>query len=123
LGDVEQGRAASWIPSAREPDRHVAKGDYQQTSGARSEKRIPTRKLFGLRKFDLIETKKGTGFVKGKRSSGYFAIMDIEGRDVTASVDVRKNIVRLAARTATLVAGVRLLPALKDGGSAAQVIP
>src|SRR4051794_39969820 len=95
--------------------RHVAKGDYQQTSGARSEKRIPTGKLFGLRKFDLIQTKKGTGFVKGKRSSGYFAIMDIEGRDITASVDVRKNIVRLAARTATLVAGVRLLPALKDG--------
>jgi hypothetical protein len=36
--------------------RHVAKGDYQQTKGARSEKRIPTGKLFGFRKLDLLTT-------------------------------------------------------------------
>ena len=44
--------------------RHLAKGDYQQTSGQRSEKRIPTGKLFGLRKFDLVATPKGVGIVK-----------------------------------------------------------
>jgi hypothetical protein len=38
--------------------RHVAKGDYQQTKGPRSEIRIPTGKLFGFRKFDLIRTPK-----------------------------------------------------------------
>src|SRR5262249_2036236 len=59
--------------------RHVAKGDYQQTRGPRSEKRIPTGKLFGLRKFDLVATPRGIGFVKGKRSSGYFAIADLDG--------------------------------------------
>jgi hypothetical protein len=49
--------------------KHVVKGDYQQTKEKRSEIRIPTGKLFGLRKFDLILTSKGIGFIKGKRSS------------------------------------------------------
>lgn len=82
--------------------RHVSKGDYQQTSGARSEKRIPTGKLFGLRKFDLIRTIKGVGFVKGKRSTGQFALMSISGTVITASVNVRKAMVRLSARSSTL---------------------
>lgn len=51
--------------------KHVSKGDYQQTTGSRSEKSIPTNKLFGLRKFDYIQTAKGVGFVKGKRSTGF----------------------------------------------------
>ena len=83
--------------------RHVARGDYQQTSGARSEKRIPTGKLFGLRKFDLIRTIKGIGFVKGKRSSGQFALMSLSGAVITASVNVRKAMQRLTARTSTLI--------------------
>ena len=83
--------------------RHVARGDYQQTSGARSEKIIPTGKLFGLRKFDLIRTAKGIGFVKGKRSSGQFALMSINGAVITASVNVRKATQRLTARTSTLI--------------------
>lgn len=82
--------------------RHVAKGDYQQTKGARSEKRIPTGKLFGLRKHDLIQAEKGIGFVKGKRSSGYFALETITGEQVHASANVKKNTVRLKARTTTL---------------------
>lgn len=83
--------------------RHVSGGDYRQTNGARSEKRIPTSKLFGLRKYDLIRTKKGIGFVKGKRSSGFFEIMDIFGNKISASVDVRKTSIRLKARTTTLI--------------------
>lgn len=81
---------------------HVAAGDYQQTKGARSEKTLPTGKLFGLRKFDLVQTIKDTGFVKGKRSSGYFALMDISGKTITASVNVKKDTVRHTARTTTL---------------------
>jgi hypothetical protein len=41
--------------------KHVSKGDYQQRTGKRSEKVIPAGKLFGIRKFDLIETKQGVG--------------------------------------------------------------
>jgi hypothetical protein len=80
------------------------------------------RNRFGLRKFDLVRTSKGTGFVKGKRSSGHFAIMDVTGKDITASVDIRQNVVRLSARSTTLIGRTRLIPALKDGGSAAMVV-
>jgi 5-methylcytosine-specific restriction endonuclease McrA len=81
--------------------RHVSKGDYQQTSGKRSEQRIPTGKLFGLRKFDLVSTPKGVGFVKGKRSSGYFAIADLDGTPIHKSAKAA-SCVRLAARSTTL---------------------
>ena len=84
--------------------RYVAKGDYQQTKGIRSEKSIPTGKLFGLRKFDLISTPKGIGFVKGKRSSGYFSIGDIHGKAIHNSVKVKTDITRLSARNITLTA-------------------
>ena len=89
--------------------RHVARGDYQQTSGPRSETRIPTGKLFGLRKFDLIRTQKWTGFVKGKRVNGNFALMQLDGSPI-AQTSVRKNVVRLAARTSTLTERTPLLP-------------
>jgi hypothetical protein len=83
--------------------RHVAVGDYQQTTGKRSEKKIPTGKLFGLRKFDLIKTIKGIGFVKGKRSSGYFVICDIFNKTISNSVKVKTECVRLQARKTTIV--------------------
>lgn len=82
--------------------KHVSKGDYQQTQGSRSEKRIPTGKLFGLRKFDYIQTPKVTGFIKGKRSTGFFAISDLEGKVINPSVNVKKDCIRLKARTTTL---------------------
>lgn len=82
--------------------RHVAKGDYQQTKGSRSEKRIPVGKLFGLRKHDFIKAPQGSGFVKVKRSSGYFALETILGEQVHASANVKTNTVRLSARTTTL---------------------
>jgi hypothetical protein len=82
--------------------KHVSKGDYQQRTGKRSEKVIPTGKLFGLRKFDLIETKQGVGIVKGKRSSGYFAITDVMGNKIHDSAKV-KDCKRLRARTTTLL--------------------
>ena len=83
--------------------KHVSKGDYQQTKGSRSEKRIPTGKLFGLRKFDYIKTHKGIGFVEGKRSTGFFAISNLEGSVISPSVNVKKDCIRLNARTTTLI--------------------
>jgi len=84
--------------------RHVSKGDYQQTKGKRSEKKMPTGKLFGLRKFDLINTVKGIGFVKGKRSSGYFSICDIFNNVISSSVKVKTECTRIQARKTTLIA-------------------
>ena len=83
--------------------RHVSQGDYQQTTGNHSQKRIPTGKLFGLRKFDLIQTVKGIGFVTGKRSTGYFALGTIDGTPLTNSVNIKTKCVRLTARTTTLL--------------------
>ncbi|NGX29189.1 MAG: hypothetical protein K940chlam4_00016, partial [Candidatus Anoxychlamydiales bacterium] len=82
--------------------RCVSKGDYQQSRGIRSEVKIPTGKLFGLKKFDLVKTSKGVGFVKGKRSSGFFAISDINGTIISDSVNIKKNIGRIQARKAVL---------------------
>jgi hypothetical protein len=99
--------------------RHVSAGDYQQTKGIRSQLKIPTGKLFGLRKFDLVKTAKGTGFVKGKRSIGFFTLMDIHNNTLTASVSVKKNAVRLNARTTTLTQLTRITaipPAPKEAG-------
>lgn len=76
----------------------VPKGDYQQYKGRHSQIKIPTGKLFGLKKFDLIQTSKGVGFVKGKRSNGYFAIMDINGETINPSVNIKKDCTRLSAR-------------------------
>lgn len=90
--------------------KHVSKGDRQQTKGSRSEKRIPTGKLFGLRKFDYIQTAKGTGWIRGKRSTGYFALMDIFNNIVHASVNVKKDCKRLTARTTTLTEVVAIPP-------------
>jgi len=83
--------------------KHVASGDYQQTKGKRSEKKIPTGKLFGLRKFDLVETVKGIGFVKGKRSSGFFTISNLDGSINISSVNVKKECKRISARKTVLI--------------------
>jgi len=82
--------------------KHVASGDYQQTKGKRSEKKIPTGKLFGLRKFDLVETVKGIGFIKGKRSSGFFAISNLDNSINISSVNVKKECKRILARKTVL---------------------
>jgi hypothetical protein len=95
--------------------RHISKGDYQQTSGKRSEKRIPTGKLFGMRKFDLVATPKGIGFVKGKRSSGYFAIATLDGTPIHNSARAM-SCSRLAARSTTLIRSARFLPTAEARG-------
>ena len=85
--------------------RHIAGGDYKQTFGSHSELRTPTGKLFGLRKGDKVNTTRGVGFVKGKRSSGYFAIADLDNTVVHAS-EKALNCLRIAARTTTQVEGL-----------------
>ena len=94
--------------------RCVSKGDYQQTRGIRSELKIPTGKLFGLKKFDLVKTSKGVGFVKGKRSSGFFAISDINGTIISDSVNIKKNISRTQARKSILIWRSQFVSDLKD---------
>ena len=106
----EDGETVDLLPTLYRK-RHVAGGDYQQTSGKRSEQAIPTRKLFGLRKFDLIRTPKAMGFVKGKRARGVFTLMNIDG-DIIADTSVKKNVSRLSARSTTLIERHSFFPQL-----------
>lgn len=98
---LEDGELAEPAPNVYFK-RHVSKGDYQLIIGSRSEKRIPVGKIFGLKKHDFISPPKGNGFVKGKRSTGYFALETIAGEKVHASANVERNTARISARTTTL---------------------
>ncbi len=97
--------------------KHVPAGDYQQRRGKRSEKKIPTGKLFGLRKFDLVKTEKGIGIVRGKRSSGYFEIRDIFNNLIHASVNIKRNCRRLRAACTTLVQMTHSSPTCRPAAS------
>lgn len=63
----------------------VSKGDYQQTKGVRSEKRIPTGKIHGFRKFDKVKYLGKTYFIKGRMSSGFVVLMDIDNQKIDFS--------------------------------------
>ena len=60
----------------------VADGDYQQTKGIRSEQKIPTNKIQGFRKFDKIRYLGKEYFIKGRMSSGYAILMDINNNTI-----------------------------------------
>lgn len=60
----------------------VAKGDYQQTKGIRSEVKIPTSKIQGFRKFDLVKYMGKEYIIKGRMSSGYAFLSDLDNNTV-----------------------------------------
>lgn len=60
----------------------IPDGDYQQTKGVRSEQKIQTRKIQGFRKFDKVRYLSKEYFIKGRMSSGYAILMDIEANKV-----------------------------------------
>lgn len=65
--------------------RCVAKQDRQLCKGIRGEKKIPTGKVFGFKKFDKVRYLGRECFIKGRRTSGWFVLMDIDG----SSIDFR----------------------------------
>ena len=98
----------------------VSNGDYQQTKGVRSEKKIPTGKLFGFRKFDKIKTPEGIGFIKGKRSSGAFVISDILGNGFSRSWNAKNNLKRLSSRKSIIKEVTAIPPCHKEHGFLAR---
>lgn len=62
--------------------RRVAKQSRRLCKGVRGEKRLPTKKMFGFRRFDKVEYLKEICFIKGRRSSGAFVLMDINNNTV-----------------------------------------
>lgn len=64
----------------------VTQKRYQMTKGVRSEKSLPKGELFGFKQWDKVKIGKQIGFVKGKRSSGFFDVCDIDGNNISHSV-------------------------------------
>jgi len=64
----------------------VTQRRYQMTKGVRSEKKLPNGKLFGFRQWDKVKIGNHTGFIKGKRSSGFFDVCDIDGNNISHSI-------------------------------------
>ena len=63
----------------------ISKGDYQRTKGIRSEQKLPKGKICGFKKFDKVRYLGKEYFIKGRMSSGYAILMDIEENKVDFS--------------------------------------
>jgi hypothetical protein len=48
--------------------------------------RLPKGKLFGFKQWDKVKLGNQVGFIKGKRSSGFFDVCDIDGNSISHSV-------------------------------------
>lgn len=90
--------------------KNVAKGDYQKTKGICSEQPITTGKIQGFRKFDKVKYFGKEYFIKGRMSSGYAILMDIEGNKINFSSMPKgmktpklSNCIRVSARSSVLV--------------------
>lgn len=85
-------------------------GDFQKTKGVRSEQPIITDKICGFRKFDKVRYFGKEYFIKGRMSTGYAILMDIDGRKIDFSTMPKgyktpklSNCRRIMARTTQLV--------------------
>lgn len=65
--------------------RRVSKGDYQLCKGIRGEQKIPTGKICGFRKFDKVNYLGEEYFIKGRMSSGFAILMNIDGNKIDFS--------------------------------------
>ena len=65
--------------------RDIPEGDKQQTKGIRGEQRLNTDKIQGFRKFDKVRYFGKEYFIKGRMSSGYAVLMNIEGDKIDFS--------------------------------------
>lgn len=63
----------------------VPDGDFQKTKGVRSEQPVVTNKICGFRKFDKVRYFGNDYFIKGRMSTGYAILMDIDGNKVDFS--------------------------------------
>ena len=62
--------------------RRVSVQDRVLTKSVRGEQKLPTGKIFGFKKFDKVEYLGETCFIKARRSSGAFVLMDIDNNSI-----------------------------------------
>ena len=89
--------------------RNIAKGDRQKTKGVRSEQSVTVGKIQGFRKFDKVKYFGKEYFIKGRMSTGYAILMDIEGNKIDfsympegAKTPKLSNCTRISARNSVL---------------------
>ena len=96
----------------------VAKQNRSMRKGVRGEKNIPLGKVLGFRKFDKVKYLGQECFVKARRSSGAFVLMDIYGKNIDfRGVGGKANpsykmLKRLQARTSCLTERRSVIPVL-----------
>lgn len=88
----------------------VPDGDFQKTKGIHSEQSITTNKICGFRKFDKVRYFGNDYFIKGRMSTGYAVLMDINGNKIDFSSMPKgyktpklRNCKRITARTTQMV--------------------
>ena len=93
----------------------VSEGDFQQTKGIRSEQPITTSKICGFRKYDKVKYFGKEYFIKGRMSTGYAVLMNINGEKADFSHLPRgfktpklSNCKRGTARTSQMVQAVTI---------------
>lgn len=91
----------------------VPKGDFQKTKGVRSEQPIVTAKICGFRKFDKVRYFGKEYFIKGRMSTGYAILMDINGNKIDFGAMPKgyktpkmANLKRLEARSTWMTSAV-----------------
>ena len=104
--------------------RRVPVQDRILTKGVRGEQKLPIGKIFGFKKFDKVEYLGETCFIKGRRSSGAFVLMDIDNNSIDfrdrggkqnpsymsiKRITTRKSVLCISKRTER---EVRLIPIL-----------
>lgn len=96
--------------------RHVSKGDYQLCKGNRGEVKIPTGKILGFKKFDKVEYLGKEYFIKGRMSTGFATLMNIDGSTVKFDSMPRgyripklSNLIKISARSTTLCVKVKTM--------------
>jgi hypothetical protein len=87
----------------------VSDGDFQKTKGVRSEQPIVTDKICGFRNFDKVQYFGIEYFIKGRMSTGYAILMDVDGNKVDFGAMPRgykapklSNCKRIAARSTVI---------------------
>lgn len=97
----------------------VARQDRQLTKGIRNEKKIPTNKILGFKKFDKVKYLGEDYFIKGRRSAGTCTLMNIFGQSIDFShmskgLKTPKlcNCQRVQARTSILIERRSTIPVL-----------
>ena len=93
----------------------VSDGDFQKTKGIRSEQPIVTDKICGFRKFDKVRYFGNDYFIKGRMSTGYAILMDIDGSKADFSAMPKgyktpklSNCKRITARTSQMLQAVAI---------------